>query len=546
MTEHHSSSVSAIPLVVQVGFGGSRMLFDPALHPGIDAERFESDAVHALAERLLRLRAELNLTDRHFLCGISQIAIGADTVFTRACQALAMPQWVLLPQQRDDYLAAASSSGVPDFSAEQSNAAQALLGSPHIIHELVVSNAASRTERLEDTNFEIARLSDLLVCLVRESADARPGGTQDLVAQAHKRNIPVLELTVGVRDGLPVLTEIWHRRNEFSAPTLPGGLSGIRMAMPAPHELPDSHSYASEIKTQASTRAKERTRLFKNSAFVIVGTHIAATACAAGALAFHHPWALPALLVVELGLLLYGLRIHHLLHRADASHAWALSRLVAEVARSVALVHRVPVYLEYLFTLPFPDEIRPLLRTLNVLHLRSSRGALASPWEKARDDYVRLRFLGQDGQLAFYGREARFARRWLRRARRVFMAFSIGALSVSALKLAINLPHGPQETMSESMPWIDDLLHPLGASFGVLAILLPLFAVAALSWAAAFDLDARANTFADALRFLKKQKRFLDLAASPREFATTVLETEHRLLGEIVNWFSRRSFTGVT
>jgi len=79
----------------------------------------------------------------------------------------------------------------------------------------------------------------------------------------------------------------------------------------------------------------------------------------------------------------------------------------------------------------------------------------------------------------------------------------------------------------------------------LLTILLPVLAVAALSLAAAFDLEARRHTFKEMHEFLERQTRHLTEAASEREFAKLLLETESRLLGETVNWFSRRSFTGV-
>ena len=80
---------------------------------------------------------------------------------------------------------------------------------------------------------------------------------------------------------------------------------------------------------------------------------------------------------------------------------------------------------------------------------------------------------------------------------------------------------------------------------GFLAVVLPVSAVAVLSLAAANDLQARQHTFGEMLDFLQIQQNRLRLAASRRDFTRIVMETESRLLGETVNWFSRRSFTGV-
>jgi len=45
--------------------------------------------------------------------------------------------------------------------------------------------------------------------------------------------------------------------------------------------------------------------------------------------------------------------------------------------------------------------------------------------------------------------------------------------------------------------------------------------------------------------YLVDQQRRLEAARSEREFARLALDTASRLLGETVNWFSRRSYSGV-
>ena len=79
---------------------------------------------------------------------------------------------------------------------------------------------------------------------------------------------------------------------------------------------------------------------------------------------------------------------------------------------------------------------------------------------------------------------------------------------------------------------------------GAFAIIMPLLAVAALSLAAAMDLEARAHIYKDMREFLEQQTAHLN-AASERSYPRLLLETESRLLGETANWFSRRSFAGV-
>jgi len=83
------------------------------------------------------------------------------------------------------------------------------------------------------------------------------------------------------------------------------------------------------------------------------------------------------------------------------------------------------------------------------------------------------------------------------------------------------------------------------AVLGTLAIVMPVLAAAALSLAAAHDLEAQGHTYQEMFEFLERQKEYLRAATSERDYADLVLETESRLLGETANWFSRRFFTGV-
>ena len=61
-------------------------------------------------------------------------------LFTRACKELSIPQQIVLPQPREEFLNAIGSKGTPDFSEEERTEARRLLESPHVIHEQVVSN----------------------------------------------------------------------------------------------------------------------------------------------------------------------------------------------------------------------------------------------------------------------------------------------------------------------------------------------------------------------------------------------------------------------
>ena len=188
-----------------VGFAGSRFLFEPTRLEGTRARALEAALLPALTERLAELPHRLGVAPPRPVCGLSQAAIGADTLFTRACAALGWRQQVLLPQAVDAFLAAGEPTE-PDFAPDEQAAARALLRLPHIESVRVASQAHDRIAQFEDTNAAILAASDAIVCLVREGAHARPGGTRDLMQRAALTGKPVGLLQVALRDAVPQLS----------------------------------------------------------------------------------------------------------------------------------------------------------------------------------------------------------------------------------------------------------------------------------------------------------------------------------------------------
>jgi hypothetical protein len=236
---------------------------------------------------------------------------------------------------------------------------------------------------------------------------------------------------------------------------------------------------------------------------------------------------------VECLLLVSGFMIHQYLHHSHAAQVWALARLLAEIARSVTALREAPGYLAYLFNLPLPASLRPLLRTLNVLHLRDTRTLSAASWDKRRDNYIMTRV---NGQIDYYQGKLKSARRWHALASWTFLISSFCAILATLCELLMAFPE---------LPLPEVWRHGLETTLGPLAILLPVIAVAALSLAASFDLEARLNTYREMLDFLREQRKHLNHATSESAFCRLALETETRLLGENASWYSRRAFTGV-
>jgi hypothetical protein len=552
MSDDRSIPTIPLPLVIQVGFAGSRRLIDLKTHPGINVVDFEERVKVWLADRLRQLRIDLGLEEGHFFCGISAIAVGGDTVFTKACLISGISQRVFLPQTRDEFLNAAGSSE-PDFTADQKREAAGLLESPHVIQERLVSDARTREARFEDVNREIARVSDVCICLLREVAVVQPGGTEDLITRAVQRGKPVLVIRVGVAEGKPVFKEEWRLpekegvksttpKKAFALPTLPGTLAMAVIPKPGDGSPVLIAQYAAAVKHFASPAAGQMQRQFTRLAKSSIGAHIVATILATVALAFGRKLqkvylgAIIPLLVLELLMLIGGYIAHLRLHRKRAAHRWAEARLLAEIARSVIAVGNLHVYLEHLFALPFPPQIRPLLRTMNVLHLRSTRHD-SQDWKQKRDTYIQQRLTqSHGGQKVYYRDRAGAARRRLARLNRGFFAFWSIAVASTLLKLILDI-------LNEEDPTQNILLIRI---LGTLAIVMPVLAAACLSLAAALDLEAQGHTYREMFEFLDLQEKHLMSAMSERDYAKLVVETESHLLGETANWFSRRSFTGVS
>jgi FtsH-binding integral membrane protein len=554
MADERKPNPMPLPLVVQLGFAGSRRLLDAKQYPSVDPVRFEAKIETWLVERLHKLRQEIGLDAQHFFCGISSIAMGADSIFCKACRMNKIPMRVFLPQTRDEFLDAVGSEG-PDFPSPYKEEALGLLNSEHVIQERLVSDATTRGERFEDVNREIVRVSDLLICLKRKEAQGTVGGTESLISRAVQRGKLVLVVEIGVEHGKPHFDETWRlpkRRGdeqktealptpaEAFKPKLPKAartVAGLNLPNAAVGTLPAIEDYAAGIKQHSSDTAGKMHRKFTRTAMIIICAHILATVFATIAVAFptFRLQIVPALLGMELVLLAGGFWIHHSLHRTKTSYFWAEARLLAEVTRSVLAIGRLHVYLEHLFSLPFPAAIRPLLRTISVLHLQSTRND-RTPWAPKRDGYVTER-LGKPpkGQIRFYARSARNARLARARLHMAFNVFWISAFLSTLTKLVLHF------YLKRNVA-LEDLLSGIA---GTLAIVMPVLAVAALSLAAALDVETQEHAYEEMLEFLHSQVEYLNTASSERDYARLVIETEYQLLGETATWFSRRSFKTV-
>lgn len=542
-----------LPCVVQLGFAGSRRLFEIPPSDPVKRAELDTKVEEYLVDMLSRLPHELELHPNHFLVGMSQIACGADMLFTRAClhaKPQPIPQRIALPQHRQAYLSATDSDGTYDFSADERAQAVLLLNESHIIQERVVSHSADRTTQFMDTSVELLRVSDVIVCLLRAESIGKPGGTNELLERAKVRGIPVLEIRVSYTSGEPTFNRTWHNLDKrwsnsdddppFCRPNLPHALAheSVRISV---EPLPTVQEFCKPLKHLVSTQAERHQNLFRYAAIAIITTHFLATILATLAVVLHgtgghtetaahgHSLLVPVLLGVEVLFLLAGFGVHLYLHHSQAARTWAIARVVAELARSLQAIGSHHIYLQHLFFLPLPYSFRSLLRTLNILHLRSTWPERNTDWKPQRDAYLRSRL---DDQIRFYKRRLVVDNRRLWWCQSTFTVCSMLAIAATSVKFVLTL------LSTSSEPWL--------AVLGTLAIVLPVLAVGGLSWSAALDCEARVETFTETLRFLERQAPFFEQATTVTEFDRLLLETESVLLGETANWFSRRSNTSVT
>jgi hypothetical protein len=560
---HHPKKIKqSLPSVVQLGFSGSRELFTGTTVDAPNALRLCEQVTTWLEQRLPKVREELHLYDNQFFVGISQLACGADIVFSKVCQNQKIPQRIFLPEHRERFLIASESNGTPDFTPQQRMEVEQLFGSQHIIQERVVVNSPDRTSRFKETNTEIMRVSDAMICLMRADSTGKKGGTRELMNRAIQRGIPVLELQVAEVNGhAEIVVDRWHNvaeENHDLIRNLPDDLA--KLAFPplvsGKDPIPARDEYFSALERLATHQATGKQRLFKLAAGLIIVTHIVATILATSALVMHAPhakppsvhavdhamehsvssgshWVVLGLLIVELILLAAGFRVHQLLHHSHAVQEWAVARVVCELVRSLRAIGTRHLYLEYLFRLQLPQAYRPLLRTLSVLHLHATWSQRDQPWQSHREQYILGRFDDpKNGQLAFFEQALEKDKRLLSKCQWMFAICSTLAMVATFVKIMLLWNHFESD---------------LGlAVLGALAVALPVLAVGGLSWAAAVDCEARVETFGESLKFLRSQRPLLEQATSGTEFDQLVVETETVLLGEITGWYSRRANKGVS
>ena len=177
---------------INIGFSGSRLL--SIKNNGQIPKKHE--IIHILENQILRFLYAMDISCDNCYA-ISQIAIGADTLFFEACKDLKIPHRLFLPQTFDKFISGAEPNGKPDFTEAQKKLAIKLRKESTIIEEKVINHSSDRNQQFIDTNDAILDHSHIVIALIRHDVEyISPGGALDFLVKAQERNLPALELRI--------------------------------------------------------------------------------------------------------------------------------------------------------------------------------------------------------------------------------------------------------------------------------------------------------------------------------------------------------------
>ena len=530
-----------VPMVVQVGIAGSRHLIPEELTDPKKRKEFLDQVGAALTQELGSLRSRLKLREQHFFCALSQAAIGVDALAIEVTEALGWRHRIMLPRLPEEYFSAESSDGVPDFTDEERSACEPLLNKPHVIEVDVVSTAFDRDDRFTEVNHQMARICDVVIMVVSKGTTGGKGGTRDLEQRVERRQVPHLLLEVeGDLDSGVGLKTVRDELGGFDPPVAPHELDH---ANDAGQRLCQNDCSAEELRGCLSAVARDTADKLKDGYLSrvrrVLVAHAAATGLATlaillarygdGAEAKVVKQVVGWILGIEIVTLALGLWWHLKLHRDHDTAKWAMNRLVEQVVDSAHAMRELPTALRHYFVLPLPRSMRPLLRTLNVLHLEEVKQRPPGD-PPVMEDYLRERIDRQIRYNEKTQRESQGELAWMNRLFIFFSALAIAMTSAKFLKTAglLSVPSSMKDVF--------------GDSCGFLAIWAPVVAAGALSWAIAGDLKGRAAVCGEMLGFLKRYRERNESIKDGPIFHRVALEAEERLLGESATWYARRAF----
>lgn len=482
-----------LPLFHVVGFSGHRQVMRPA------------EAGEAIGAALASLRA----AGSGEWVALSSVASGADSLFSRKALEVGLAWHALLP------LPAAEFRG--DFSPEEWRETEALLSRAEQVR--VITENGSREDAYLDCGMETVNDSDVLLALWDGEPARGKGGTADVIAYARELGKPIVVIdatTLQVsRENFEGFHREDHNLNAFNAlPEAPREPGEGPATLPA---LDSIIRFQRKVDHAASRGAPQFRRLIAGT----VVLHVLATLVAAAGLAFE--WHLAALPWVKLLCLAGALAVALALRYTGAHHHWIRCRLAAEVARSALATWGLPRKSPLFQELDIP-EVRPLMRSLHILHIRAS-AAQPVPMR----DFKRLYMENRIGdQLRYYRKQLKRALPQLVRLRAGFWTATVLAI-VSTAAYALDMLPLPERGVQ--------------LVYYFFPISLPVVAAACISLISVHDLHRRVARYREMEHLLESSRKQVAYSQTWNSLEHVVLRTEHSLIQEVLEWHSITSFS---
>ena len=486
------SPVEPLPLFNFIGFTGHRNLAQPEL-----IRTCLDEALRGITARFAGVE----------WATVSSVAQGADTLFVRAALDQKLPWHAVLPFSLAEFQ--------KDFDAAGWREAESLLA--RAADKFTVMGTTDRVEAYLDAGLETVDRADILIAVWDGAAARGKGGTAEIITYARELQRPLV--IIDAATGRVTEENLDRLRTSDDWLDAINGLPPTGEMPPAaqPGEPPPALVEFMRKADFAATRGAPQFRRLVGSTVLL---HVAATLLAVAALVYG--WHSPLLPWMKLLCLLGATGVALFLGWQHSHGQWLRQRLVAEVCRSAISAWGLPRALDFLERLGI-GELRPLVRCISVLHVRSIQTpGFSLPQFKER--YLEKRIVGQ---LNYYRRqELRAAPLW-RRLRAAFWIATVLAIASTAAYAVAYTVH------AENVPAAAEQL-----VFQLFPICLPVLAAGSISFISINDLQRRVARYREMQAVLERCRRQVALTHSWNSVAKAVSETEHALLNEVVEWHS--------
>lgn len=486
------SPVEPLPLFNFIGFTGHRNL----AHPDLIRRRID-ETLGAITTRF---------ADVEWVT-VSSVAEGADTLFAQIALDQRLPWHAILPFAVAEFQKDFDPGVWPSVERLLSQAAE----------KFTVVGTTDRAEAYLDAGLETVDRADVLIAVWDGAAARGKGGTAEIITYARELQRPLFiinantgQVTEENLDRLRTIDEWLDAINGLPA-------TGVMPPRAQPGEPPEVLVEFMRKADLAATRGAPQFRRLVGSTVLL---HVAATLLAVAALVYGwHSQLLPWL---KLLCLLGATGVAFFLGWQHSHGQWLRQRLVAEVCRSAISAWGLPRSLDFLDRLGI-GELRPLVRTTAVLHLRSLR-APGFSLAQFKERYLERRIAGQ---LGYYRRQELRAVPLWRRLRAAFWIATVLAIASTAAYTVARTVH------AENIPAAVEQLF-----FQLFPIFLPVLAAGSISFISINDLQRRVARYREMQAALERCRRQVAFTHSWNSVAKAVSETEHLLLNEIVEWHS--------